>query len=64
MTRLPGKLLLAVAVLSGCILMASLVFAGSTGKIKGVVTDKATGEPIPGASVQILGTKQGAMTDS
>jgi len=63
MARLPGKLLLAVAVLSGCLLLTSLVFAGSTGKIKGVVTDKASGEPIPGASVQIVGTTQGAMTD-
>ena len=41
-----------------------VVMAGSTGKLTGVVVDKATGDPISGASVQIVGTTLGAMTDS
>ncbi|SYZ73922.1 putative TonB-dependent receptor plug [Candidatus Zixiibacteriota bacterium] len=63
MTGLPRKLLFIMAVLSGLLMAASFALAGSTGKIKGVVTDKETGEPIPGASVLLMGTKQGAMTD-
>ncbi len=41
----------------------SLVFAGTTGKISGVVKDKETGEPLPGASIQIVGTHMGAATN-
>jgi len=41
-----------------------LLFAGTTGKVKGTVINKETGDPIPGASVQILGTMQGSVTDS
>jgi len=63
MTGMPRKALLLIGVLAGLLLLSSLVFAGSTGKIKGVITDKATGEPVPGASVMIVGTSQGAMTD-
>jgi len=40
-----------------------LVFAGTTGKIKGKVTDKSNGEPLIGASVIVIGTSFGAMTD-
>jgi len=38
-------------------------FAGSNGKIKGKVTDKATGDPIPGANVLVLGSTLGAASD-
>ena len=38
-----------------------ILSAGSTGKIKGCVTDKATGDPVVGASVKIFGTTQGAI---
>lgn len=38
-------------------------FAGNTGKITGVVTDKATGEALVGANVVIKGTTLGAATD-
>lgn len=34
-----------------------------TGRITGTVTDLATGEPLPGASVLITGTSRGAATD-
>ncbi len=34
-----------------------------TGKIAGVVKDRATGEPLPGVNIVIVGTNQGASTD-
>ncbi len=43
--------------------MVSMVLAGSTGKIAGVVTDAETGEPLPGVNVVIVGTNFGASTD-
>ncbi|MFH1196199.1 MAG: TonB-dependent receptor [bacterium] len=39
------------------------VFAGTTGKISGKVTDAATGEPLIGVNVVIEGTSLGAATD-
>ena len=38
------------------------VFAGTTGKIRGVVQD-VNGEPLPGANVVLMGTTMGASTD-
>jgi len=63
MMGLPRKVLLFATILAGLLVLCSIAFAGTTGKIKGLVTDKASGEPIPGASVLIVGTTQGAMTD-
>ena len=37
--------------------------SANTGKIVGSVTDEETGERLPGANVQIVGTTQGAATD-
>jgi outer membrane receptor protein involved in Fe transport len=42
---------------------ASSILAGTTGKISGKVTDKETGEPIPGINVILQGTTMGAATD-
>jgi len=39
------------------------VFAAATGKITGTITDKESGEPVVGASVLLVGTQRGAMTD-
>lgn len=39
------------------------VFAGTTGKIKGKITDKDTGEPVVGANIIIEGTYLGAAAD-
>ncbi len=39
------------------------LFAGTTGKIAGKVTDKSSGEPLPGVNVIIEGTTLGAATD-
>ena len=41
----------------------ALVFAQNTGKIAGVVTDSDTGDPLPGASVVLIGTTMGTITD-
>ncbi|RKZ01717.1 MAG: hypothetical protein DRQ10_01525 [Candidatus Hydrothermota bacterium] len=42
---------------------ATTLWAGETGKLKGVVYDAQTGEPLPGANVIIEGTNLGAATD-
>ncbi len=42
---------------------AHSIWAGTTGKIVGRVTDAARGEPLPGANVVIAGTSLGAATD-
>lgn len=39
------------------------LWAGTTGKIAGTVTDANTGEPLIGATVIVVGTKLGAKTD-
>jgi outer membrane receptor protein involved in Fe transport len=41
----------------------NLVTANETGTIKGKVTDAATKEPLPGASVSLRGTTRGTFTD-
>lgn len=45
------------------VLIVPVAMAGTTGKITGVVTDQATGQPIPGAAVSVQGTVLGALTD-
>ena len=42
---------------------ASSLYAGTTGKLKGDVTDKQTGEIILGANIIIEGTYFGAASD-
>ncbi len=46
------------------LLIGSMAFAGTTGKISGVVTDKDTKEPLPGVNVVVEGTTLGAATDA
>lgn len=47
-----------------CFLFASIsLFAGTTGKITGVVTDAETGEALPGINIIIEGTTMGAASD-
>lgn len=46
----------------GCFLVITL-FAGTTGKIAGTVTDGNTGDPLPGVNVVVEGTFLGAATD-
>lgn len=45
------------------LLCPALLFAGTTGKIKGKVTDQGTSEPLIGANVAVVGTTYGAATD-
>lgn len=55
--------LLIVTVISLILFSGNEIFAQRTGKIAGVVTDKATGEPIPFANIFVEGTSQGAASD-
>ncbi len=48
--------------LLGLLFLATPAFA-QTGKIAGTVTDAATGQTLPGASVAVVGTSYGAATD-
>jgi hypothetical protein len=46
------------------LLLPGIILAqGTTGKIKGIVTDKESKEPLIGATVSIVGTSYGAATD-
>ena len=45
------------------LLLPSILIAGTTGKISGVITDAATGEPLPGVNIIIDGTTMGAASD-
>ncbi|MCI0495011.1 TonB-dependent receptor [candidate division KSB1 bacterium] len=45
------------------ILMPSLIFSDTTGKINGVVKDSQSGTPLPGVNVIIDGTTMGASTN-
>jgi len=44
-------------------LMGSFVFAGTTGKIAGKITDQTTGEALIGANIIVIGTMMGASSD-
>ena len=45
------------------VVMCSAVFAGTTGKIAGRITDAENGDPIIGAAVMVEGTSFGAAAD-
>ncbi len=52
--------------LAACMLFLltySYLYAGTTGKITGIIKDKENGEPAPGVNVLIEGTRLGAATD-
>ena len=44
-------------------ILFNISFAGNTGKIFGTVTDKGTGEPLPGVNVFLRETSFGAASD-
>jgi outer membrane receptor for ferrienterochelin and colicin len=50
-------------VLLGCVVFVSAIYAGTTGKISGVITDATTGEPLIGANVVLKGTSLGTTSD-
>ncbi len=41
----------------------TFLFAGTTGKITGKITDSTTGDPLPGANIILEGTTMGAASD-
>lgn len=45
------------------LLMSTIAYSGTTGKISGVVKDKSTGESLAGASIVVEGTNMGAAAD-
>lgn len=55
------KKMLAIFLLA---ILPVVLFAGTTGKLAGVVRDKETGEPLAGANVQVIGTYLGTATDA
>ncbi len=46
------------------LLLPWLLYAGTTGKITGKITQKGTGDPLPSAIVRIVGENSGAATDT
>ncbi|MCH6575013.1 MAG: carboxypeptidase-like regulatory domain-containing protein, partial [Bacteroidetes bacterium] len=52
-----------ITVLFFILFLPGIVLAGTTGKLKGKVTDQQTGEPLIGANILVLGTSFGAATD-
>jgi len=57
------KTLIATLLVTLLILSGSILYAGTTGKITGKVTDATSGDPLPGVNVVIEGTMMGAATD-
>ncbi|NIT58133.1 MAG: TonB-dependent receptor, partial [Aliifodinibius sp.] len=45
------------------LLLPSILFAGQTGKIMGIITDATSGEPLIGANIVVEGTTLGAASD-
>ncbi len=52
-----------IVIAVACCLFASHLFAGSSGKIAGKITDARTNEGLPAAGVSLQGTQLGASTD-
>jgi outer membrane receptor protein involved in Fe transport len=52
-----------VPILFLTILSVPTLWSGTTGKIDGTVTDKASGERLPGANIVVVGTTLGASAD-
>ncbi len=55
--------ILAVVLLGALLLGGAELYAGTTGKISGRVTDAKTNEPLTGANVVLVNTRLGAATD-
>ncbi len=58
-----NKMFLYLQIVFIALLSSVAVFAGTTGKISGYITDQETGEPIVGANIIIEGTYLGASCD-
>lgn len=53
-----------ISILIVAFILVTQTWAGTTGKIAGTITDKATGEPLPGATIMVIGTSLGAISDA
>ncbi len=58
------KMIVFMAFIVIFIFSAATLIAGTTGKIRGIVTEAATGEPLAGANVFLRGTLLGGATDA
>ena len=61
--RIATNIIIALILILLPIITVVPVFSGTTGKITGMVTDKESGEPLPGVNVVVDDTKMGAATD-
>ena len=52
-----------IACTLGALVLAGPILAGTTGKIAGRVVDKGTGQGLPFATIQVVGTSLGAVAD-
>lgn len=52
-----------VLIFIAVLLLPGLVYGGVTGKVAGIVKDKDTGDPLPGANIVIEGTTMGAASN-
>ncbi len=57
------RISLLIALLGLLFILSSSLFAGTTGKIVGIVKDKQTGEPLIGVNIILKGTPLGGATD-
>ncbi len=57
-------LIIPMTFLAVFVFSASILLAGTTGKISGTIKDKSTGGPVPGAAVSIEGTTIGALSNA
>jgi len=60
-----GRKITVVLLFIGMVLGGSVpwLFAGVTGKIAGIILDKSTGVPLPGANIVVVGTNMGTVSD-
>ncbi|NQT24514.1 TonB-dependent receptor [candidate division KSB1 bacterium] len=61
MQRQARAVLFVLVLLGLCV--SSTLWSSTTGKIAGIVIDKETGDPLPGANVVVAGTDMGAAAD-
>ncbi len=52
-----------IGILVLALLLPGLMLAQTIGKVRGIVSDEATGDPLPGANISIEGTTLGASAD-
>lgn len=64
MTRLPVKRRTRWHILALLLVALPSVAFAQNGRLAGTVTDAETGDPVPGATVVLAGTQQGAATDA